>query len=131
MRRLVAAKCVPGAYLLVARLARASRIRVGKLGTADFPAGFYVYCGSALGGLMGRIGRHLSNSKRLHWHIDYLLAQATVEKVWCCRSFERLECRLSEAVSELKGARVILPHFGASDCRCPSHLWYFPERPSM
>jgi sugar fermentation stimulation protein A len=114
---------------LIAHLATKTRIRVGKLGEAEFPAGYYVYCGSALGSLGKRISRHLSPSKRLHWHIDFLLAAAEVKDVWCLPSEERLECRLSDRVSGMKGAKLIMRRFGASDCKCKSHLWFFPRRP--
>ena len=35
--------------------------------------GIYIYTGSAKKNIDSRIKRHLSNSKKLHWHIDYLL----------------------------------------------------------
>ncbi|MBI2853309.1 MAG: GIY-YIG nuclease family protein [Chloroflexi bacterium] len=85
-----------GSYLLVACLNRKSQIQIGKLGVADFPSGFYVFCGSALGGLGSRVGRHFREDKRLHWHIDYLLVAAKVVEAWHCQSKERLECCLSD-----------------------------------
>jgi len=45
-------------------------------GQIPFPAGWYVYTGSARNGLAQRVGRHLRHNKRKHWHIDYLLAVA-------------------------------------------------------
>ena len=41
------------------------------------------------------------------------------------RAFSVLNARLSE----LPGARLLVPRFGASDCRCPGHLVYLPRRP--
>ena len=64
----------PRTYQLAIRIGRPIRIRVGRLGEFEFPAGRYVYTGSARRGLEARVRRHLSRAKRLHWHIDYLLA---------------------------------------------------------
>ena len=47
-----------GAYALVLHLERKEEITVGRLGTFAFPAGYYLYAGSALGpgGLEARLG---------------------------------------------------------------------------
>jgi len=84
-----------GAYQLLIRLNEARRIRVGKLGTFDFPAGWYVYTGSAMNGLTARIARHLRREKRLHWHIDYLLQHARVVGVKKYLTTARKECSLN------------------------------------
>jgi Uri superfamily endonuclease len=63
----------PGCYSLIIELQRKKTIRVGKLGEAVFPAGTYVYTGSAMKGLGTRLRRHCSRKKKIHWHIDYLL----------------------------------------------------------
>lgn len=39
----------------------------------DFPAGLYSYTGHAAK-FRGLVVRHLSGAKKMHWHIDYLLA---------------------------------------------------------
>ncbi|HID63538.1 MAG TPA: GIY-YIG nuclease family protein [Anaerolineae bacterium] len=134
----------PGTYALLLKLDKRERITVGKLGTFDFPAGYYLYVGSALGpgGLQARLARHrrgseaLSQSssgqtgKKLHWHIDYLLRRAQLIEVWSVASEERLECKWGEAASRLPGAQVLVGGFGSSDCRCPAHLIYFGVRPN-
>ena len=48
----------PGVYQLHLRLAVAARLEIGRLGTYDFPAGRYIYTGSALSGLSRRLARH-------------------------------------------------------------------------
>jgi len=48
-----------GSYVLVVRLEEAASITVGKLGPQAFPKGYYLYFGSALNGLEGRIQRHV------------------------------------------------------------------------
>lgn len=95
------------------------RVCIGRLGEFDFPAGDYVYTGSARRNLEARIARHLRRDKRLRWHIDYLLAApgVTVGEV---RRSDVAECVLNQATA----GRVPVPGFGASDCRqgCGSHL---------
>ena len=111
----------PGTYVLVAHLSASERLRIGRLGTFDFGTGVYLYVGSALGGLRARIARHMRGG-RMHWHIDYLMAHADLPEVWVFESPKRLECRISETLSR----RLPRPirGFGASDCRCSSHLFY-------
>lgn len=134
----------PGTYTLLLKLDKQDRITVGKLGTFDFPAGYYLYVGSALGpgGLRARLARHRRGSesppqsnpdqtaKKLHWHIDYLLQRAQLIEVWGVASEKRLECKWSEVARRLSGAQVSVRGFGSSDCRCPAHLIYFAKRPN-
>jgi len=134
----------PGTYALLVKLDKQERITIGKLGTFNFPAGYYLYVGSALGpgGLRARLARHLhsressSRSKpgqtgqKLHWHIDYLLQRAQLVEVWSVASAERLECKWGQVARRLSGAQVPVQGFGSSDCRCPAHLIYFSARPS-
>ena len=120
-----------GTYLLTIRLAQPTAILVGRLGTFGFPAGWYAYAGSALGpgGLKARLARHLRATKRLHWHIDYLLLHGTVETIWLVALPDRLECAWADVILALPGAATPAPGFGASDCRCATHLAHFAHRP--
>lgn len=113
-----------GAYQLHLRLDKSVRVRVGKLGTFLFPAGRYVYTGSALSGLENRLARHFRKQKKLHWHIDYLLRHAQIEGVSVVRTEERVECELNRQVLNLPNASVVAKGFGSSDCHCPTHLVY-------
>ena len=81
-----------GSYALIIRLNRAKRLTVGRLGEFYFPAGHYLYLGSALNGLESRVRRHLRRDKKLHWHIDYLTALAGVCQVWWVVDGVRREC---------------------------------------
>lgn len=133
----------PGTYALLLKLDRQERITVGKLGTFDFPAGYYLYVGSALGpgGLQARLARYQRGSRsssqpgfsqtgtKLHWHVDYLLQRARLVEVWSVASEERLECKWSEVARGLSGAQGPVRGFGSSDCRCAAHLIYFAARP--
>jgi Uri superfamily endonuclease len=118
-----------GTYQLLIRLERETRIRVGMLGIFLFPAGYYVYTGSALSGIDARIARHLSRAKRFHWHIDYLLEHAAILRYASKVSLTRRECEFNAATMAADGARVVAVGFGSSDCRCVSHLVYFAEEP--
>jgi Uri superfamily endonuclease len=134
----------PGTYALLLKLDKQERITVGRLGTFDFPAGYCLYVGSALGpgGLQARLARHRRDNesssqsstrqtgKKLHWHIDYLLQRAQLVEVWSVVSEERLECKWGEAARRLSGAQVPVRGFGSSDCRCSAHLILFSARPN-
>jgi Uri superfamily endonuclease len=113
------------------QLPQPTLLTVGKLGKFEFPTGWYAYAGSALGpgGLAARIGRHLKTSKTPHWHIDRLRDRAELTAVWYAVGNRRRECVWARALSALPGAREVAPGFGASDCRCATHLLHLPKRP--
>lgn len=96
-------------------------LTIGKLGKFDFPAGKYVYTGSAKANLETRIARHLSKDKKLKWHIDYLLSAPGVSVTHVIRSIEN-ECPCNQKTA----GHCLVAKFGASDCRahCISHLKY-------
>jgi len=121
-------KPVPGVYQLVIRLRRPAVITVGALGCFRFPAGWYVYSGSAKNGLVQRIRRHLRQDKRKHWHIDYLLAATDRVEAFVLPGSAVSECELH---GQLQGCQVLVPGFGASDCDCESHLAYIRKRPGI
>lgn len=114
-----------GTYALVLYLSCARTIRIGRLGTFRFPRGYYIYIGSALNGLDARLARHLRQTKKKFWHIDYLLEHARIKQVWTHQGTERWECLWAHAALALPQAQVVVPRFGASDCQCPTHLIYF------
>ena len=106
-------------YQLLIDVSRPIRVRVGRLGEFDFLPGLYLYTGSALRNYEARIRRHLSSTKKVHWHVDYLLAASGVS-VREVRRFTETECLINHRTS----GEVVVPGFGASDCRagCCSHL---------
>jgi sugar fermentation stimulation protein A len=114
-----------GCYAAVFRLAEARRIRVGKLGRFDFEAGFYLYAGSAQRALDARLARHARKRKPLRWHIDYLSAHAEMIGAVVAPGPKPRECELAAELSAL--FEVAVPGFGASDCRCPGHLFFTRE----
>lgn len=111
-----------GVYLLIVRLAAGSRIRVGGLGTFGFPAGCYVYVGSAQRNLSHRLARHTRRDKPLRWHIDYLTTRGTVLGAIVEQAPRSRECELAGLLAS--EAHIPAPRLGASDCGCPAHLFY-------
>lgn len=116
---------LPGSYALLLFLPQDIRLAVGKLGTFAFPAGRYVYTGSAYGpgGISARLRHHLRCSSHPHWHIDYLRAAAQLLLVTIQPNM-KLECIWAQRLASL--GQIIVPGFGSSDCRsgCPAHLIY-------
>ena len=119
---------ITGVYQLLIRLRRSRLVRVGALGGVQFPAGWYVYTGSARNGLEQRIKRHLRKRKRKHWHIDYLLAVADEVEAFVLPGTDVSECGLHES---LAGGQTPVRGFGSSDCRCESPLVWFTKRPNI
>ena len=119
-----------GLYQLVIGLSEPRGIIVGRHGRFSFPAGYYVYTGSARRGLESRIARHLRSRKTMRWHIDYLLRSGQVLEVRRYAT-DRSECELSGTVEALPGSEVIAPGFGSSDCRCSTHLFHFLRNPAQ
>jgi len=115
-----------GVYVLIIENHADTELEIGRIGLIPFKKGFYAYVGSALAGLEQRIGRHrrdLGNNKKLHWHIDYLLANSAAElkEVVCAETEARKEC---EIAMNLNQQLESIPKFGCSDCSCTSHLFF-------
>ena len=82
-----------GTYVLLLQLPVDEQLTIGKLGTFDFPAGWYTYVGSAFGsgGLVGRLKHHMKPVEKPHWHIDYLRQSARLMEIWLSPNTERHE----------------------------------------
>lgn len=114
-----------GCYCLIITLEKDSKIRIGKkLGMVEFKKGNYVYIGSAMNSLESRLKRHLSDEKKLHWHIDYLLKKSQITDIIYNES-KKVECELAQYLSTKTSS---VKDFGCSDCECESHLFYFKNR---
>jgi Uri superfamily endonuclease len=118
----------PGTYSLIVKLEDDQEIEIGKLGLIHFKAGYYVYTGSALNNVEARIKYHRKDSKKLTWHIDYLLQYARITNVLVKKSPKKWECRINRWISALEKGEEI-PKFGSSDCKCSSHLHWFKNNP--
>lgn len=121
----------PGTYALLLASTAEGDINVGSFGRLQVLPGYYVYIGSAHGpgGLAARVSRHQAAAKKLRWHIDYLREVTDLVAVWYTVDQNRQECRWAEVVGRLRGVVVPMAGFGASDCDCRSHLFYFLKPP--
>lgn len=110
-----------GIYALIVNIEKAESVVIGALGEVRFPAGRYVYIGSAQNNIEKRIMRHLSRRKKLRWHIDYLLDDpaVSVTGIYVKTAGREAECAAARA---LAGAGTPVLNFGSSDCNCKSHL---------
>ena len=107
---------------------KSEKLDIGHLHNMHrFKKGYYVYIGSAMNSLVPRLNRHLSDEKKMHWHIDYLLKSPDchIRDILFNISEERIECDLAESISK-DGEEI--PGFGCSDCSCSSHLIYFKRK---
>jgi Uri superfamily endonuclease len=110
-----------GVYVLLMKLERSRRIRIGRLGNVDFKKGFYAYVGSGMNSLGKRIGRHFSKEKKRFWHIDSFLEKCEIYGIVFSESKERRECEVAGKLAErFESVR----NFGSSDCKCRSHLFF-------
>jgi len=81
-------------------------------------------------GIKARVRTHLAKKRRHHWHIDHLRDVSRVVRVIGVPSRAREECARNAAISRLPGAKPF-KRFGASDCRCATHLFYFVVEPMI
>lgn len=121
-----------GIYILHLHLDNQHDLQIGRLGKFTFPPGEYLYVGSARGpgGIAARLGRHLRENGRCHWHIDWLRRVAEISGYFYLVTNDNLECTWSQCLAEQPGAHFPAPGFGASDCskiknRCIAHLLQF------
>ena len=125
-----------GVYVLILEVSRETEVEVGRAKRSIFfKRGFYAYVGSALSGLEHRIQRHLRSSqgetKKKHWHIDFLLASPAVRivAVILAQTEERKECEIASHL--LRNGLEFVRGFGCSDCGCESHLFFSPQRSAL
>jgi len=117
-----------GSYILIIKLDRDKKIKVGKLGDIRFKRGYYLYVGSALNGLEGRLKRHLSKNKRMHWHVDYLLNEGRIVNIYVKIGERKEECEIASYFSRKYHS---IDDFGSSDCKCKSHLFFSDSKKGL
>jgi Uri superfamily endonuclease len=83
---------------------------------------------------MSRVRRHIGYAERVErrtprWHVDHLLGSPYFRLVYavCGITTDKLECSLATLL--LPSASNSVTKFGCSDCKCHSHLGYFPKNP--
>ena len=114
-----------GTYLLFLTFGGPRKTGVGSLGQLEICAGEYCYVGSAMNGMDGRIRRHFSKDKKMHWHIDRLTVSADVMEAYVPLTHIE-ECTLS-AIAEGCGCIPVFKGFGCSDCACATHIFFVTE----
>jgi len=110
-----------GSYALFLTFNESFKADVGALGTLTVEKGEYCYAGSAMNGLSQRIRRHFSKKKKMHWHIDRLTVKSDAMEAFV--SYEKDECGIARIAEECSFVPVF-KGFGASDCKCETHLFY-------
>ena len=113
-----------GLYIALFDLPRSRTLTIGQLGRFRFPAGRYLYVGSAQRNLHHRLARHARRRKPLRWHIDYLSRHAAFAGAIMFDARRDLECRLATMLS--RSCMRAVEGFGSSDCRCGGHLFLAP-----
>jgi Uri superfamily endonuclease len=111
-----------GAYLLIIVLANPIALS-GRFAGQTLGSGRYLYAGSAYGpgGIRARVGRHMKQDKKIHWHVDQLTACAASLKA--VGVADGNECALINDLQSTYGMTAPLPGFGSTDCtKCVSHL---------
>lgn len=120
-----------GTYALLMRSDTRRRVAVGRRGEMRLQPGWYLYVGSAFGpgGLAGRLAHHLGLARRPRWHLDYLRPAVSPRELWYTTEPIAREHDWAQLLAARPGAVMPLPRFGATDCRCPAHLFFFRRRP--
>ena len=123
----------PGTYALILRADHRQTVQIGRLGQLAVEPGCYVYVGSALGpgGVRARVGHHVRITQRPYWHVDYLRRATMLRHVWYSYDRVRREHDWADFFAHLPGASIPLPGFGASDCACLAHLYFFLRQPRL
>jgi Uri superfamily endonuclease len=122
-----------GTYVLVCRSSREAQVEVGRLGALPIQRGFYLYVGSAFGpgGVAARVAHHLTHGPKRHWHIDYLWPVLRILEIWYSHDSRRREHQWAHVLCHGMDCLPAFARFGASDCRCDSHLAFSKQLPSF
>ena len=107
-----------GSYLLILELEDTVVYTAGN--RWELSAGYYVYVGSAMGTLTGRLKRHLESKDTTRWHVDHLKPENHIVAAILVPSGQRIEERLSNCLSSIAEA---VKGFGCSDCSTQSNLY--------
>jgi len=121
-------KKLEATYILVIKVSKDLKIRVGRLGEVFFKYGDYIYIGSAEGCLEARLQRYLKKEKRIFWHIDYLLENQKVKILQIWTIDKKVECQTAEVFYQDPITEIIKKGFASSDCKCLTHLFFIKDK---
>ena len=119
---------VKGSYILVIELTDEQTIALSRPPNIRFSGRYYASFVSALGTFILDKRLYSKGARRPHWHIDYLLAKASISDIILAETTERVECTIAQS---LKRQLEAIPGFGASDCKCGSHLFFTTDERQM
>ena len=124
-------KPLPGTYALVMYCRVKKKVEVGKLGRISLIPGYYIYVGSAFGpgGLRARVHRHITETKKKHWHLDYIKLFTHPLEIWYSYEPVIREHQWAGIIKMSKNFRMLVKGFGSSDCSCAAHLFFMAARP--
>ncbi len=119
-----------GGYVLLIKIPKKIDLPLKSIGNITLDSGVWAYVGSAMGtgstNLENRIRRHFLKKKKIHWHIDYLLASEVrlILAIWA-ESLQPIECIIAQHLENEQGFVAGPRKFGASDCKegCTTHLF--------
>lgn len=122
-----------GTYVLVLQSMVCRQIEIGRLGTMQVEAGYYLYVGSAFGpgGVKARVAHHMRIATRPRWHIDYLRQVCQLKAVWYGYDEVHREHEWVGVFESMSRVSVAMKGFGASDHPGQSHLFYCAVEPSF
>jgi len=122
----------PGTYALLFSCPSRASASVGALGRVELSPGHLIYVGSALGsgGLAGRLRHHVGPLGRPRWHVDFLRSHVALIGVWWTSDTRRLEHAWAASLASAPEFSQARAGFGASDCRCATHLFHRARRPT-
>lgn len=104
-----------------------------------FKDGYYYYAGSSQKNFNSRIKRHITKSKIINWHIDYLTTSTNnnpktiLKRVYIFPDKPKeFECKLSSDLEKKFNCSTEIIGFGNGDCKkCSTHLFYRKKRISQ
>ena len=122
-----------GTYALIFSCSAPFQAVAGKLGPVFISSGYWIYVGSAFGpgGLCSRLSHHLKPSHRPHWHLDYIKSALRPIEIWTTTDPVKREHDWAALFSARNGASRPIAGFGATDCKCRSHLIHMTRPPSF
>lgn len=119
-----------GTYIITLQCCIAkSLIPIGKKKNLLLERGYYYYVGSAFGpgGVKARVSHHQNISKNPRWHLDFLRKHTKIIEIWHTYDNNKREHQWANILYQSPLTNIPLYGFGASDCKCFSHLFFSKE----
>ena len=69
----------------------------------------------------------LNRENHPHWHLDYLRQSIPLSQIWYSENKLVLEHHWASIMSHWDGISIPMKKFGASDCKCSTHLFHLNQ----